>query len=61
MATPKKSICKWERGDFEKHYSEHPSVVRMPRFACRKCGRVARKKKWLCKAFKLRLKSTDLE
>ncbi|HSR69300.1 MAG TPA: hypothetical protein VLU25_15290 [Acidobacteriota bacterium] len=56
MAKLKTTICKWDRGDFEKLYSEHPSVVAKPRFACRKCGRVARKKKWLCKAFKLHFK-----
>ena len=48
------SICKWSSGDVDANLDELWKMVREPRFACKSCGRVAKKKKWLCKPTRLR-------
>jgi hypothetical protein len=46
-------ICKWKRDDYPKRLEELRQIVADPQFVCVKCGRVANKKKWLCKPVKL--------
>lgn len=48
-----KTMCDWSKEDRIKDFSEYASIVRKPRFWCYTCGRVANKKKNLCKAQKL--------
>lgn len=44
-----KNLCKWGKKAIKKKFDEYTEIVRDPRFVCMKCGRVASKKKWLCK------------
>jgi len=46
-------ICKWKRDEYGKRLDELRTIVSEPTFYCVKCGRVANKKKWLCKPAKL--------
>jgi len=46
-------MCDWKKEKLEKHFEEFKSRVMSPRFACRKCGRVARDEQWLCKPVSL--------
>jgi hypothetical protein len=46
-------ICKWKRDEYPKRLEELRGIVADPQFVCTKCGRVANKKKWLCKPVKL--------
>lgn len=43
------NLCEWKKKQIEKKFDEFADIVRDPRFACTKCGRVARTKKPLCK------------
>jgi hypothetical protein len=45
----KKELCKWKRADYSKELPLLKRIVRDPQFVCAKCGRVADKKKRLCK------------
>jgi hypothetical protein len=49
MAKKKKLLCKWKKDDINKKLDEFSDIVRNPEFVCKKCGRVADKKKWLHK------------
>jgi lipopolysaccharide biosynthesis regulator YciM len=44
-----KTLCKWKKDEFDKRMDALKEIVSKPRYVCRKCGRVADKKKWLCK------------
>lgn len=48
MAKDKK-ICKWSKSDIEKRFDKLRDIVSEPTHVCANCGRVARKKKLLCK------------
>jgi hypothetical protein len=50
MAKKEKKLCKWKKNDIEDRFDELCSIVGGARYVCRKCGRGAQKKKWLCKA-----------
>jgi hypothetical protein len=45
----KKELCKWKRADYSKELPLLKRIVKDPQFVCEKCGRVADKKKRLCK------------
>ena len=49
MADKLKELCKWKRDNYAKEFQQLKAIVSQPRYACSKCGRVADKKKWLCK------------
>jgi len=49
MAKKTKLLCKWKKDDINKKFDEFSDIVRNPKFICKKCGRVADKKKWLHK------------
>ncbi len=49
MAKKEKMLCKWKKDDIEKKLDTLSDIVRNPKFVCKKCGRVADKKKWLHK------------
>lgn len=52
MAKAKK-MCKWGKGDIEKRFKKFKEIVGEPSHACANCGRVANKKKMLCKPIDL--------
>jgi hypothetical protein len=49
MAKKEKLLCKWKEDDINKKFDKFSDIVRNPKFVCKKCGRVADKKKWLHK------------
>jgi len=50
MASRKdKPLCKWKSKDIEKDFKTFRSLVKGARYACQKCGRVAKSKKNLCR------------
>lgn len=54
MAKKAKRLCKWKEDDIVKKFDKFASIVNNPVFACKKCGRVAVKKKWLHKPTELK-------
>jgi hypothetical protein len=53
VAKKEKSLCEWKKNSFEDDLDRFREMVANPQFYCRKCGRVAAKRKWLCKAARL--------
>ena len=53
MAKKEKMLCKWKKEDISKELDTLSDIVRNPKFVCKKCGRVADKKKWLHKPVEL--------
>ena len=53
MGKKTEEICKWKREDYTKRLDELRQLVADPQYVCTKCGRVANKKKLLCKPVKL--------
>jgi hypothetical protein len=51
MGDKKRTICDWK--DVEKKLKQLRKVVEEPKYACRKCGRVANDKAYLCKPISL--------
>jgi hypothetical protein len=49
MAKKEKELCKWKTDDLNEKFDKFIDIVRNPKFVCKKCGRVADKKKWLHK------------
>ena len=49
MGNKEKRLCKWKEDDIEKKFEAFISIVKRPKFLCKKCGRVANEKKWLHK------------
>ena len=50
MAKKVKRLCKWKEDDISEKFNKFIRIIREPKFVCKKCGRVADKKKWLHKA-----------
>jgi acetyl-CoA carboxylase alpha subunit len=45
-----RTLCKLVKRDFlKKNFKEYQELVTDPHFICRKCGRVAKEKQYLCK------------
>ena len=61
MAKKIKRLCKWKEDDISKKFDKFTKIVSEPKFACKKCGRVADKKKWLHKAVSLEQEHAGLE
>ena len=49
MAKKVKRLCKWKEDDISERFDKFIRIIREPKFVCKKCGRVADKKKWLHK------------
>jgi hypothetical protein len=49
MAKEEKQLCKWNENAISKNFDKYIDIVANPKFVCKKCGRVADKKKWLHK------------
>jgi len=54
MAKKKKHLCKWKEDDISAKFDKLITIVSGPKFVCKKCGRVADKKKWLHKPVPLK-------
>ena len=54
MAKKAKELCKWKQKDVRENFSEFADIVKNPKFVCKKCGRVADKKKVLHKPASLK-------
>lgn len=56
MKTPKikNTLCKLDKHDMEERMPDIVSLVSEPKFICRKCARVAKNKKYLCKPIKIK-------
>jgi lipopolysaccharide biosynthesis regulator YciM len=52
VSDKKKHLCKWDR--IEDRMEELVKIVKSPEYVCKKCGRAARDKKWLCKPVALK-------
>lgn len=48
-----KNMCKWKKDEIKKDFEDYVKIVKEPAYVCCKCGRVADKKKLLCKAEKI--------
>jgi hypothetical protein len=48
MAKKNSTICAWDEKDIQKDFDRLGKMVSKPEFVCGNCGRVVRKKKWLC-------------
>lgn len=44
-----KAICKWSKSQLAERLPVVAAEARSARYVCRKCGRVAQSKSWLCK------------
>jgi hypothetical protein len=44
----------WFEGRVEENREAFVARVSEPRFACKRCGRVANKKRWVCKPLSLK-------
>lgn len=42
-------LCKWKKSDVDDRFDALCDIVREPKYICRRCRRVADRKKWLCK------------
>lgn len=49
----KNSLCKWKKERIEAQMDKLKDIVAKPKFICKKCGRAATTKKWLCKPINL--------
>ena len=49
MAKGNKALCEWKKKDLERNRGEYIEKVRPAQYLCTKCGRVAARKKDLCK------------
>lgn len=45
----RQTLCDWSKSDIEKKMALLAQITDHPRFACRKCARVANSTKQLCK------------
>ena len=52
--TKEKRLCKWKEDTIIDNFEEFKGIVTTPKHACKKCGRVANKKKWLHKPIPLK-------
>ncbi|MBK1832258.1 hypothetical protein JIN77_16085 [Verrucomicrobiaceae bacterium R5-34] len=56
-----KSLCKWKEKDIAKRIDLLTAITEEPKFACKKCARVANTKKALCKAVPLATRLPKIE
>ncbi len=56
MAKVPKRMCKLKKDYVEKHLEDFSDAVLPAAYACKGCGRVASKKKYLCKPIALKKK-----
>jgi hypothetical protein len=49
-----KRLCKWKEETIIDNFEAFKEIVTIPKHVCKKCGRVANKKKWLHKPIPLK-------
>ena len=49
MPKETKHLCKWDKEEIKDNLEKIKGIVAKPRFVCRKCGRAAKDKDFLCK------------
>jgi len=54
VAKKEKRLCKWKEETIIDNFEVFKDIVKSPKFACKKCARVANKKKWLHKPIPLK-------
>jgi 16S rRNA G1207 methylase RsmC len=54
MAKKEKRMCKWKENDLSEKFDKFTAIVSNPKFVCKKCLRVADKKKLLHKPASLK-------
>jgi transposase-like protein len=54
MMAKAKTLCAFKKNYLKENLPKYKKLVRDARFVCKKCGRVADKKKWLHKAVALK-------
>ena len=47
------TLCEWKKDEYETQVELLRGIVSHARYVCRKCGRSARKKKYLCKPIEI--------
>lgn len=53
MGKKDKHLCTWKKDERVEKLEMYRDMVKKPKFMCENCGRVAAKKKWLCKPLSL--------
>jgi lipopolysaccharide biosynthesis regulator YciM len=48
MTMSEKKLCKWKKDEYIDDLQKLIKIVKNPKYVCTKCGRVAKKEKWLC-------------
>jgi hypothetical protein len=48
-----KALCDWDKEQLLTEFAKFRAIVIEPRYLCRKCGRVANEKEWLCRPLSL--------
>lgn len=48
-----KHMCSWKKKELNEKLESFKKIIKIPKFFCRKCGRVAKSDKYLCKPEKL--------
>ena len=58
MSDDKNTLCEMKKERLMKEFEFFRSLVLAPQYACRKCGRVSKDAKWLCKPISLNPKKS---
>ncbi len=53
MGKKNKHLCQWKKDERKQDLEGYRAIVKKPKLLCEDCGRVAVKKKWLCKPMSL--------
>jgi hypothetical protein len=53
MGNKYKHLCQWDAKMIDRKMKKLRKIVMEPAFVCRRCGRAAVSKKWLCKPDRL--------
>jgi hypothetical protein len=56
MGKTEDTLCKMKKNMIDEHFIEIKNIVNNPKYICKRCLRVAAKKKFLCKPTKLNSK-----
>jgi hypothetical protein len=43
-----KKLCKWQKQEIKDNLPKVIKIAKKPKHVCVKCGRAAKKEKWLC-------------
>lgn len=53
MTIPNKTLCEFNKTDFEKYDKEIRKLAKKPKYLCKKCFRASSEKEYLCKPTKI--------